>query len=105
MEEQIGAIGFIVVTDAALAVGITAIPGPVTDAADDGWFVWEPFMQLTGSVVSGNAASPNPIPYFFDSKGMRKVQEGYSIVVVAENASGAFVFELGMGFSMLTSLS
>ncbi len=42
-EVQVGAFGCIVVTDLAAAAGAASIPGPFTDANDDGWFVWQGF--------------------------------------------------------------
>ena len=39
-EVQSGALGMIVVNDVVAALGITAVPGPVTDRNDDGWLLW-----------------------------------------------------------------
>ena len=39
LEPQIGAWGLILVTDRAVAAGVASIPGPFTDAPDDGWFL------------------------------------------------------------------
>ena len=44
-EDQLGAWGMVVVNDIAVAAGVASLPGPVTDLDDDGWFVWEPFLQ------------------------------------------------------------
>ncbi len=74
------------------------MPGPVTDASDDGWFVWEPFWQRGADSI----AATNP-QYMFDSKAMRTVQEGFQIAVIVENASAAHVCEFGMGMSLLSS--
>ena len=71
VEGQLGAIGFVVVSDLAAAAGAASIPGPVTDAADDGWFVWEPIVQFSSIV---GAAAGRGASYPFDSKAMRKVQ-------------------------------
>ena len=46
-EAQLGAFGLILVTDQALSVGITAIPDPITDINDDGWFVYVPIQGDT----------------------------------------------------------
>ncbi len=101
LEDQIGAVGMMIVTDRAVAVGITAIPDPVTEATDDGWFVWVPILQQGDT-------GPNHISGFqypFDSKAMRKVPEGFSIVVVAANSHGADGFDVGINLSMLSSRS
>ena len=101
-EQQDGALGMIVVTDTALAVGITAIPGPVTDANDDGWFVWEPFTQVSQLTLGASFTSGGTtLQYEFDSKAMRKVAHGFSMAIVLEsNVSGC---EFGVGMSLLTS--
>ena len=84
VEQQIGAWGMIVVSDEAVAIGVTAIPSPVFDAANDGWFVWVPFAQQssfsTGAGFQGGL-------YHVDSKAQRIVQEGSQIAVVVENSS------------------
>ncbi len=104
-EQQVGAFGFIVVTDTALGVGITAIPGPATDRNDDGWFVWESFCQISGATAGGTISLLQPaIPqvYHFDSKAMRRVEEGYSIAGVVENF-GPNPMEFMVNFSLLSS--
>ncbi len=101
-EVQNGALGFIVVNDLALAAGAASIPGPVTDAADDGWFVWEGFSQVTQLTVGvANAAGTMSLLYEFDSKAMRKVADGFSIAIMFESLSQGL--ELGAAVSLLGS--
>ena len=45
IETQTGAWGLIRVTDLAVAAGVASLPGPFTDAQDDGWFVHQMFAQ------------------------------------------------------------
>ena len=97
-----GAIGLMVVNDIAFAAGASAIPGPITDASDDGWFMWEPFSSPTAA--AGFTVGPQPT-YQVDSKAMRRVEEGFTIAVMVENASGADVIDIYLALSMLTSLS
>ena len=92
------ALGFIVVTDLALATGAAAIPGPITEASDDGWFVWQPL--LYESIGAGGI--PGQI-LEFDSKAMRRVPEGYSVAVMAENISPVISLDVQIGFSVLAS--
>jgi len=104
-EQQVGALGFIVVTDTALAQGIVSLPSPATDRNDDGWFVWESFCQIGGNTTGttiGAVGVAAPQVYFFDSKAMRKVEEGYSIAVVVENFGPAGL-EFMFNFSLLSS--
>ena len=99
-ETQVGLFGMVVVSDPAAGVGITAVPTPGSEASDDGWFVWEPFMGA-GAGVNGNSL----IVKEFDSKAMRRIEEGFQIAVVAENMSSSFGLELSFAFSILTSIS
>ncbi len=101
LEEQLGAFGMVVVSDLALAAGAASIPGPVTDANDDGWFVWEPFVTRN---VSLTGAIPGQI-YQFDSKAARRVQEGFGIAIIVENASATFGFEIAIGLSSLAVIN
>jgi len=80
-EPQVGAFGMIRVTDRAIAIGATAIPGPMTDGDDDGWFVWTPFAQIQQSAVTGSNNSVE-----IDSKAQRIVREGQQLAVMFETA-------------------
>jgi len=82
-EEQSGAFGMIRVTDRAIAAGASSIPGPVTDADDDGWFVWVPFAQLGRPTLGQD----NSNIYEIDSKAQRIVREGQQLAVMIENNS------------------
>ena len=46
-EPQGAAFGMAVVSDQAVAVGITAIPTPITDLGSDLWFVHQPMWNAT----------------------------------------------------------
>jgi len=98
VEPMSGALGFIVVNDLAIAVGATAIPGPATDASDDGWFLWKPF-GLRGGNSGGGIIS---LPLDIDSKAMRRVDEGFGIAVMIENANASTGFIAGVSFSILS---
>ena len=106
-EGSVAAFGFVVVNDLALAAGVASMPGPITDANDDGWFVWESMPMLQGNTDGSSSASVGVgganYGAEFDSKAMRRVEEGFGIAVVAEVASVAV--ELTMGISLLTSRS
>jgi len=102
-ERQLGAFGAMVVTDVAAAAGVASIPGPVSEASDDGWFLWVPIVQQH---VETAVAPTHGTAYEFDSKAMRRVEEGFQIVFVVENASVASGgFQITFGVSLLTSIS
>ena len=101
-EPQLGALGWIVVNDLAVAAGAASIPGPVTDASDDGWFVWEPFASFGFNGTVGDLFDRS---YAVDSKAMRRVQEGFTIALMVENANVATGLNISCGFSVLTSFT
>ena len=82
VEDQMGAFGMIIVTENARAIGVTAMPDPVTDAGDDGWFVYQSFAQKT------NAGGADPSKtYMLNSKAKRIIQgTGVNIALMVKNA-------------------
>ena len=101
-ENQVGALGAIVVLDAAITAGVASLPKPLTDQDDDGWLLWVPVNQM-GSVNIGSAALRDAQPpWFFDSKAMRKIEDGFSLVFIFESFTpGAMV--VSMSVSVLSS--
>ncbi len=89
-ESYMAHLAIAIVSDQALAVGITALPRPVSDAASDLWFVYESlagrsfFSTASGFQDSAGIWKP------FDSKAMRKVEDGQDIAVVIENEATPF---------------
>jgi len=85
-EVQVAAVGMCVVSDQARAVGISAVPTPITDSGSDLFFVhqflFSNFNFLTAAGFSeGRAAAQY---YSVDSKAMRKVNDDEDVLVVAE---------------------
>ena len=102
--EIVGAWGAVVVTDAAAAIGITAIPGPITDASDDNWFIWEPFLSLRADApaASVSASTQTNAGEMYDSKAMRKVATGFQLAFVVESFTSE-PMRFGVGISLLSS--
>ncbi len=81
-------LGMCVVTDQALAIGITAVPTPETDRGSDAWLLYETlesqflFGDGTGFITAG-------IRKDFDSRGMRKVEDQQAVIAVIETSSGS----------------
>ena len=87
-EQQAVIYGEIVVKDEAVAVGITAVPTPESEADSD-WHVFEP--MATRFVLNSAVGFVHPAGFGmqFDSKAMRKVDVGSDLINVAEvGASG-----------------
>ena len=77
-----GAMGMIVASTDAATIGVTAVPGPLSDATND-WFVWVPFTLMHDSVLTEfDSKFVATVP--FDSRGMRKMKNGEAVVIVLE---------------------
>ena len=105
VEDVIGAFGLIIVTDLALAAGAASIPGPITDIADDGWFVYQPFVGQFRTVSAAGYTSPDGTEYQFDSKAKRRTGEGQSIAIMVQNASASHGFNIKIGFRLLSMVT
>jgi len=88
-ESYFGAYGMAVVSDQAFAIGITAVPTPITDKDSDLWFVFE---ELTGRFAVSSAIGILEVGNRreFDSRAMRKVEDGQDIAIVEENSGSPF---------------
>ena len=91
-ERSAGGFGAIVVNDVASALGITAIPGPISDD-NSPWFVYQ---GMLSSLLFGDATgfiAVGGIQYEIDSKAMRKVGSNEDINFIFENRTtkGAIV--------------
>ena len=84
-----GAFGMMMVTDIAAAAGVASIPGPGTDAGDDGWFVHEWILQEISFGTHVGTEFNAGVTRAFDSKGKRTLEDGQVIAVVAENLTAS----------------
>ena len=96
--------GHCVVSDQAIAIGVTAVPTPDTDMDSDLWYVfeqlWSQFDFISG--VGFSSSGGNEIRY--DSKAMRKVEEGETDISVAESSSTSSGLVLTHSFRQLLKL-
>ena len=101
----VGAFGIGKVEANAFAVGVTAVPTPVTDPEWDGWMFWHPISAIatvdaeTLSITGRVGAQWVPV----DTKAMRKMDLGdviYAVVEVTEVA-GASTLVMAMDSRML----
>ncbi len=92
------ALGIAVVSDEAIAVGVSAVPTPDTERGSDLWFLYAETMgqiQIDTN-VGFNDAGGSLVE--FDSKAMRKVENGQDIAFVKETtaiSTGAVVVDAG----------
>ena len=97
-EFQMSAIGMCVVSSQAVAIGVTAVPTPLTDQGSDLWFLHQnllnDFLFISGVGVDGSAGRR----YGLDSRAARKVNDDQEIIVVLETggiSSGANIIVSG----------
>ena len=81
-----GALGLIMVTDEALAAGVTAVPTPLSDENFDGW-LWHSYFDLrlsSGTLADGVNGPGAHMRVEVDSKAMRKFSSGMTMIGVTE---------------------
>jgi len=81
VEQQAAGFGIAVVSDQAVAIGITALPTPVTDKDSDLWQTYLTTMSEASQSTSGSGGRNAE----YDSRAMRKVEEGAQLVFVVES--------------------
>jgi len=88
-EDQIGAVGICVVSEAAVSVGISAVPLPDSDAGWGGW-LWHSYFAARLSFASSIGFQPNMLVLtVIDSKAMRKVGDEDRLIMVVQNSSSS----------------
>jgi len=102
-EDFAGALAFAVVSDQALAIGVTAVPTPVADIDSDLWFVYE---KIGGRVtaVTSTGISGSLVTKPFDSRAMRKVEDGQDVAILEESETGFDGAVMQKGGRMLIKL-
>ncbi len=93
--------GVAVVSDQSVAIGITAIPTPMTDMGSDLWLFHQildgQFLFISGVGVDPNGVSP-PGGITYESRAMRKVSSDQDLVFVTETSAaslGATMYSAG----------
>ncbi len=99
-ERQRVGFGISVVSDQASAIGITAVPTPITDMGSD---LWLEYQLLYYEMDPTNSMGPQFQTYVIDSKAMRRVDISQDVFVSAEQGA-AVGGVLQTGFRMLIKL-
>ena len=97
-ETPFGSYGEMIVTDAALAIGVTAIPNPsgIDGDPDAAWYVWQAVstrFQRSSDVGTNSDAG---FHYQIDSKSMRKVGINDDAVSMYDN-------QISNGMTLITN--
>ncbi len=80
------AYGNIIVTDQAVAIGVTAVPTPVTEDASD-WHVYERLIGTIRVISAIGTQTYEGVGKDIDSKAMRKVDLGEDLIIVVESGA------------------
>jgi len=98
-----GAIGVTVVTQDALEqalLGVKSVPLPVSDAGSDAWLLHSFIM---GNTATAGVNDGSGVWGMIESKGQRKIDDGYQLIVVAERdaevnlvGGSSFVLQLNL---------
>ena len=90
-----GAIGIGIVSAPAFAIGVTAVPTPITEIEWEGW-LWHQFFSLTAPTAAQD--SENRQVFEVDSKAMRKINSEevvYAAIEVTETGTAGLKAKLG----------
>ena len=104
-ENIVGAVGFAVVSDEAFTAGVASIPTPYTDSDSELWFMHQfftygyEFVQIDATGVQINTDVFGN--WSFDSKAMRKMESGQTLVIVVENGSASSGMHYFLNYSVL----
>ena len=88
-ESQIAGVGQAVVSDQAAAIGITAIPTPVTDLGSDLFFVHQSMLSNFLFKDATGFEADDGVHYSVDSKAMRRVNDSEDVVATFEVGGGS----------------
>ena len=81
------ALGGAVVSDQAVAIGVTAVPTPFTDLGLDLWFLHQILSGHLEVTTDIGRIANNNLWRQVESKAMRKVEDGQDLIFTLENSS------------------
>ena len=76
-----------IISEQAIAVGVTAVPTPFTDQGSDLFFLYELMVSRVQVITAAGFESATGIMLPFDTKAMRKVEDGQDIALCQETSS------------------
>ncbi len=88
-EDTVGAVGVLVASDEAVAVGVGSLPTPYTDQDSDLWMMHQYFSHSFTFLSSVGFQDQSFSIWEFDSKAMRKMESGQTMCFIVENGAAA----------------
>ena len=104
-ELQVAAVGMAIVSDQASAIGVTAVPTPITDLSSDLWFQHQMLYSNFTFITGAGFDQQGMVTYEVDSKAMRKVDIGQDLVVVGERGGAGDGVIVVVGGRMLVKVN
>ena len=99
-EDGPGALGFAILNDESVAAAGASVPVPYTSQDSELWFVHQYFDWSMQTLAAEVAQVPYQ-RYDFDSKAMRKIEQGQTLAVIVENGSVTYGMEYFLHFATL----
>ena len=103
-ETFFGAVGLAVVREAARAVGVTALPGPIFDSAADLWQMHQFYMGRFEFVTASGIAQRSLYQVDLDSKAQRKIVDGDALVLMLESPGAGEGSQVAVSLRLLFKL-
>jgi hypothetical protein len=102
-EDQLFTVGVAIVKEAARVAGIASLPDPLNDGDDSIWQTWQQgFSRTLFNDATGFTNNVNQ--YEIDSKSMRKIETGESLVLIGTNAHATAGLTVSIGLRFLFKL-
>jgi len=100
-----GAFGIAICSNDAFAVGVTAVPTPISDVAWDGW-MWHQFFSVHApAAFQATGTGPYATTIEIDCKAMRKINVGETLYMAVEATEiGACVLTVRADTRILSKL-
>ncbi len=102
-EQWLGAIAVLIVSESARAAGVGSINTPFTEGVADQFFVYEFYAGNQEGTAAGEPQAAG-LNFPIESKAMRKIVDGDSIAIVAENSTNTAGVSITGGFRILFKL-
>jgi len=99
-EQPVGAVGMAVVSSQSVAVGVGSVPTPYTDQDSDLWVMHQYFATDLRFETAIGFQSVMRV-FEFDSKAMRKMEDGQTLIFVVENGHATHGLQYYLQFATL----
>ncbi len=103
-EPQLFTWGVAIVKEAARLAGAASLPDPFVDGDDSVWQTWGQLFNLNTSATDVGVQSSAGVGMEVDSKSMRKIATGESLVLMGSNSHATAGLQVTIGLRFLFKL-